>query len=46
MRCVLLGGLIWGLLAVVMATAGLTISTWQWWAIFALVLLYAINVVS
>ncbi|HEF4754613.1 hypothetical protein KTF24_13925 [Burkholderia multivorans] len=45
MKRVFLGGLIGAAMSLVQISAGVTICTWQWWALGVLLILFSINLV-
>ncbi len=45
MKRVFLGGLIGTAMSLVQISAGVTICTWQWWALLVLWVLFSINLV-
>ncbi|MBU9261993.1 hypothetical protein KTD13_16680 [Burkholderia multivorans] len=45
MKRVFLGGLIGAAMSAVQVSAGITVGTWQWWALGVLLILFSINLV-
>lgn len=43
MRKLILGMVIWGAISMVLSTKGINFTTWQFWAVFALILVDSIN---